>query len=629
MIVEDEDEIMQKVKRTGLIRNIRSYTFMILISLLAIFSISILIDRIIIINNTKNRIYNDNMKHQTEIIREEILIVDNVINHYIDHNHDKNEIIDYLRNIRFGENNDRYIFVVTYDGTTLVNGTKRELEGKNIWDMEDPNGIKVIQEERKAAEKPGGDFIYYSWERPSTGKISPKVSFIIGIPEWEWMFGTGVYLDTVDEITAIEVKKIYKTLILQLVGLILFIALVFSFIYIRFKRFSGIVSEDISVINNCFINAELTQKPFNISEIKYDEFSVIGEHANKMIFRQKKAEREKEDYMIRLRLQREQSPLAYVDWNFDNKIIGWNQAAESIFGYSREEAIGKSYDLIIPDFEKSDVDNLFQNLGKETNQAIHTNLNITKGGQIITCEWYNNNLIDDNGNALGITAIAIDITERLRSQNEIEVKNTQLGKSIKEKNILLQEVHHRVKNNMAVISSMIALQSNTIDDEHMKELLQSSQNRIQSMTMVHENIYKNESLSEVNVNTYVLELIESLMQSFDLFDNQIELNIDVLDINLELDLLIPLGMIINEIVSNSFKHAYREGKAFELSVILKDIDTDKMYMCISDNGPGFNEDETTAKEGSIGLMLIRGLVDQIDGRLKITTKDKTVYEIYF
>jgi PAS domain S-box-containing protein len=484
-------------------------------------------------------------------------------------------------------------------------------------------------EERRIAEKQEGGFIYYSWEKPPTDKISPKVSFIIGIPEWDWIIGTGVYLDTVDEITAIEVRKIYKALIFQLIGLLLFITLIFLFIYTRFKKLSETVSKDISIINNCFSKAEIGSEPFVTQKLKYNEFSVIAEHANKMISRQKKAEREKEDYMIRLRLQREQSLLAYVDWNFDNKIIGWNPAAENIFGYSQEEALGKNFDLIIPDFEKSDVENLFQDLGGKINQAIHTNLNITKDGQIITCEWYNNNLIDDSGNALGITAIAVDITEKLRRQHEIEVKNTQLGKSIKEKNILLQEVHHRVKNNMAVISSMIALQSNTITNTHMKELLQSSQNRIQSMTMVHENIYKNESLSEVNVNTYVLELIESLMQSFDLFDNQIELNIDVLDINLELDLLIPLGMIINEIVSNSFKYAYREEKIFELSVILKNIDSDKMYMNISDNGPGFNDDETEAKEGSIGLMLIRGLVDQIDGRLEISTEDRTVYEIYF
>jgi two-component sensor histidine kinase len=107
------------------------------------------------------------------------------------------------------------------------------------------------------------------------------------------------------------------------------------------------------------------------------------------------------------------------------------------------------------------------------------------------------------------------------------------------------------------------------------------------------------------------------------------LDIDDPDINLELDLLIPLGLIINEIVSNSFKHAYRDSREFALSVILKQIDTKKMYMSISDNGPGFNAEDNAVKEGSIGLILIRCLVDQIDGSLEIITEGKTVYEIYF
>ncbi|MDA3939687.1 MAG: response regulator [Spirochaetia bacterium] len=210
-----------------------------------------------------------------------------------------------------------------------------------------------------------------------------------------------------------------------------------------------------------------------------------------------------------------------------------------------------------------------------------------------------------------------------------KLKNAQLEKFNKEKIILLQEVHHRVKNNMAIISSMISLQSNSIKDEQLKDLLLSSHNRIQSMAIVHENIYQNESLSEINIKSYISELIGYLIQSFDLLESQIMLDIDVPDIILELDLLIPLGLIINEIVSNSFKHAYRDSREFALSVILKQIDTKKMYMSISDNGPGFNAEDNAVKEGSIGLILIRCLVDQIDGSLEIITEGKTVYEIYF
>ena len=622
---------MKDNNKASLVRDVRSFTFTLLLLLLGLFVLFILIDRIMTIHTTKERIYDNNMKQQSELIRDEILNISHVVYYLIDNNYDKNKLMDYLRNVRFGNNDNRYIFVVSYDGTALINGTQRELEGKNIWEMEDPNGVKVIQEERKAAEKPGGDFIFYSWRKPTTGEISPKVSYIIGIPELKWMIGTGVYLNTVEDITAIEVKQINRSLIYQLLGLIFLFVFAFVLTYIRFKRLLEIVSSDISVINDYFITAGKNRNPIDISKIRYKKFSNISEYANKMMARRYKEEKEKDALQIRLMLQKEQSPLAYVDWDLDSRIIGWNKAAEDLFGYTKEEVIGHktSMDLIIPDWEQSEIEVLFNNLKKRSGNVIHRNYNITKDGRIITCEWYNYNLTNADGNILGITAIGIDITEKLHIQEEMEIKNVQLEKGIKEKNILLKEVHHRVKNNMAIIASMLSLQSNTIEDRRLRDLLQSSQNRIQAMAMVHENIYKNKSLSEINIKSYITELIESLMQSFDLFYDNMVMDIDVPDISLEMDMLIPLGMIINEIVSNSFKHAYKEGTEFKFSVIIKNIHDNKMYLSISDNGPGFNEDDAEKKEGSIGLMLIRGLVDQIRGRLKITTKGKTEYEIYF
>ena len=617
---------MERNKTKYLIYNIRKFTFSISLILILIFSTIIIIDRAVYIKNITKHIYSASLREQKELLKNEITLVSGFVNDFIDYGFDKDLVLNHLRKIRFGKNNDNYIFIVDYEGTTILNDTKKELEGKNIWNMEDPNGVKFIQEGRKAADKPGGDFIYYSWDQPETGKTAPKVSFIIGIPQLKWMIGSGVYIDTVKYNSEIGIRQIYKTLAFQLMGLIIFSLLLILYIRYKFKNFSKLIFADISQIDNCFINAELTKKTYNISNINYVEFFKIANRANIMIQRQQKAETEKSNIQIRLRLQREQSPLAYVDWNSNNRIIGWNKAAENIFGYTQEEALGKSFDLIIPDWEKEEVSELFQHLGKKTNHERHLNSNITKDGRLITCEWYNNRIVDDRGNDLGITTIAVDITERLHIQNEIEIKNTQLEKSLKEKNILLQEVHHRVKNNLAIVSSMLSLQANSIENEQLLELLQSSRNRIQSMAMVHENIYRNKSLSEINVKNYIEELIGYLMTSYNLWEDNISLIIDVPDINMELDLLIPLGMIVNEIVSNSFKYAYKEGKILELSVILKTIDN-KMNLNISDNGTGFNADEPEQKEGSIGMMIIRSLVNQIDGKMEIIAEGKTEYEI--
>jgi len=621
--------LTQEKSHLSLIKNIRSNIFIILLSMLVIIMVFLTIDRVVFIQTTKKHIYEETLENQSKLVKNEVLIVANMIYHYADQNYDQKKVLDYLRKLRFGANLDDYIFVVTYDGTTLLNDTKRELEGVNIWDLEDPNGVKVIQEERKAAEKPNGDFIYYSWEQPSTGKVTPKISYIIGIPEWKWMVGTGVYLDSIGFETAKQVKQIYKNLFHQLAVILVLMTLLFFLIYLKFKKFTISVSKDIATINNCFKNSENNSSFFDNSELKYEEFSIIANQAQERIIRQQKAEKKMQYSESRLRLQQEQSPLAYIGWDLNNKVIEWNPAAEDMFGYSKEEALGKGFELIIPKDETTGVNYVFSNLAKTNNRKKHINQNITKDGHIITCEWYNNNLIDNNGNVLGIAAIGMDITRRLNSHKEIAEKNMELEKSLKEKNILIKEVHHRVKNNMALISSLLSLQSNEIEDKQLQYLLQSSQNRIQSMAMVHEHIYRNDNLHDIHVNTYMTELIEYLMISLGRIDHNISLNIDIEDINLELDTLIPLGMLVNEIISNSFKYAFNGEGKFELSVILKSIEDNKFYLYIADNGPGFNSTNNSQKQGSIGLKLIKGLVEQIDGRVKIITENKTAYEIYF
>ena len=225
-------------------------------------------------------------------------------------------------------------------------------------------------------------------------------------------------------------------------------------------------------------------------------------------------------------------------------------------------------------------------------------------------------------------AVGLDITKRVEAEKKIKIKNTELEKAVKEKTVLLKEVHHRVKNNMAIIASLLSLQSNEIEDKQMLDILQSSQNRIQSMALVHEHIYKNESLSEVNVKKYITELVEYIISIYTASSSQVSLHIDVAEINFDLNALIPLGMLINEIVSNSLKYAFDGVNVLKIAITLKNID-DTYYLNISDNGPGFNFEKGSVKEGSIGLMLIKNLVEQLEGKLKVNSEGETSYEIYF
>ncbi len=614
--------------RRSLIRSIRRYILIILLSLLLVLSVVSIFDRVISVSRTRERIRNEIIDRKSQLIKSEILLISSMIHNYINEHQDKNEILDYLQTIHFENKQDHYIFVNTYKGEALLLNAKRVRDGKNIWNFEDPNGVKVIQEERKAADKPNGGFIHYSWVKPTTNIVTPKISFVIGIPELKWMVGTGVYLDSIESETVKQVKAIYKDLVTQLILLVVLLSVTSIFLYLKFKRFTTEASEDISIINKCLENVDNDSVFCETSRIKYYEFSVIGHRTNEMIEKKRKAEEAQRDSDLRFRLQKKQSPLAYVGWDLNNQITDWNPSAERIFGYSREEALGRGIDFIISETVVDGVKKVFQNLLENDGSVKYINQNITKDGRKIICEWYNSSLRDNSGKKLGIVAVGLDITKRVEAEEEIKIKNIELEKAVKEKTVLLKEVHHRVKNNMAIISSLLSLQANEIEDKQMLDILQSSQSRIQSMALVHEHIYKNETLSEVNVEKYITELVEYIISIYTVSSSRVSLNIDVAEINFELNTLIPLGMLINEMVSNSLKYAFDGAEVLKLTIILKNID-DTYYLNISDNGPGFDFEKGSVKEGSIGLMLIKSLVEQLEGRLKVNSEGRTTYEIYF
>ncbi len=614
--------------RRNLIRSIRRYILIVLLSLLLVLSVVSIFDRVVSVSRTRERIRNEIIDRKSQLIKSEILLVSSIIHNYITNYHDKNEILDYLQTIHFENEQDHYIFINTYKGDALLLNAKRVRDGKNIWNFEDPNGVKVIQEERKAAEKPNGGFIHYSWVKPTTGVITPKISFVIGIPELKWMVGTGVYLDSIESETVKQVKVIYKDLITQLILLVILLSVTSIFLYLKFKRFTTEASGDISIINKCLENVDNDSVFCEISRIKYDEFFAIGHRTNEMIEKKRKAEEAQKNSDLRFRLQKEQSPLAYVGWDLNNQITDWNPSAERIFGYSREEALGRGIGFTIPETAVDGVTKVFQNLLENDGSIKYINQNITKDGRKIICEWYNSSLRDNSGKKLGIVAVGLDITKRVEAEEEIKIKNIELEKAVKEKTVLLKEVHHRVKNNMAIISSLLSLQANEIEDKQMLDILQSSQSRIQSMALVHEHIYKNETLSEVNVEKYITELVEYIISIYTVSSSQVSLNIDVAEINFELNTLIPLGMLINEMVSNSLKYAFDGAEVLKLTIILKTVDN-TYYLNISDNGPGFDFKKGSVKEGSIGLMLIKSLVEQLEGRLKVNSEGRTSYEIYF
>lgn len=206
----------------------------------------------------------------------------------------------------------------------------------------------------------------------------------------------------------------------------------------------------------------------------------------------------------------------------------------------------------------------------------------------------------------------------------------QLRQSLKEKEALLKEIHHRVKNNLQVISSVLRLQSDYIKDEQALELFKDSQNRIRSMALIHEKLYQSRDLSEIEMQDYVRDLTETLLRSYAAPAPLATLSIQADDISLNIDTAIPCGLIINELVSNSLKHAFQEAKP-ENGIIVQIFLTDnnQYTLIVQDNGIGFPETLDFRNTESLGLELVCIFTDQLEGTIELERSQGTIFTITF
>ena len=218
--------------------------------------------------------------------------------------------------------------------------------------------------------------------------------------------------------------------------------------------------------------------------------------------------------------------------------------------------------------------------------------------------------------------IVRDITERVQTENKIKA-------SLKEKEVLLKEIHHRVKNNLQVMSSLINLQARYITDEQALQTLKEIQNRIQSMALIHEKLYQSEDMVRINFREYIQSLTAYLYQTYGVQLVAITLKSNVDDIFLDIDTAVPCGLIVNELVSNSLKHVFTEGMKGEIHIDFH-LDTDnQLTLTVSDNGVGFPQDLDFRKTESLGLRLVVMLTEQLEGTIKLDRSDGTKFEITF
>jgi two-component sensor histidine kinase len=215
-----------------------------------------------------------------------------------------------------------------------------------------------------------------------------------------------------------------------------------------------------------------------------------------------------------------------------------------------------------------------------------------------------------------------DITQRKAA--ELQIKD-----ALKEKEILIKEIHHRVKNNMQVISSILNLQCLYIQDERTIEMLKESQNRIKSMSYIHEALYQSNNLEKINFSEYVKSLSSNLNQSLNLNRETVKLVFDLDEVYLVLDTAIPLGLIINELITNAFKYAFSLGQIGELRIELKTTSNLGYVLTVSDTGKGLPAEIDIHNTETLGLQLVSTLVQQIGGQIVVDNQKGTIFVVKF
>ena len=219
--------------------------------------------------------------------------------------------------------------------------------------------------------------------------------------------------------------------------------------------------------------------------------------------------------------------------------------------------------------------------------------------------------------------------ENLEKLEQIISERTfEIQKQSEEKEILLKEIHHRVKNNLQVINSLINIQSSYIEDEKALSIFEECKNRIRTIALIHEKLYKSQDFKKINFNDYLILLIQDLVKTYNV-DTEIELKTDLQIEYFNLNTIVPLGLLLNEVISNSLKYAFRETDKGEISISLKEKSMNQFELLIGDNGCGYEGEPNKPSKSTLGLELIKILTEQLDGNITKLNQKGTVYLLEF
>jgi PAS domain S-box-containing protein len=391
----------------------------------------------------------------------------------------KTEVLKDLVKIRFGQEREGYIFGSTFKGDALFSNGKITRGEKSVWDLTDPDGIKIIQGQRKEAEKPEGGFFRYSWKKLNNNVPSPKISFTMGIPEWEWMIGAGVYLDDVEKKIALMHETLNHQIKIKTLNFILIVTVVLLLFILLINRLDRILQKDFNLFISFFDRAAYSDEKINRDTVKFYEFQQMADYANKMLLDKKTAQQglmdEKEELSVTLKSIGD----GVITTDITGKILLINTVAEKLTGWKQDEAAGK----MLPE--------VFSIINSDTGKSENPVAEVLSYGSISHME--NNNILiskkgkynitnsaapilDVKNNIRGVVLVFRDVTEQLKTEAELFK-----ARKLESIGILAGGIAHDFNNVLAGIFGNIELARMKLNSGHPSDKhLEIAENSIES-----------------------------------------------------------------------------------------------------------------------------------------------------
>jgi len=326
---------------------------------------------------------------------------------------------------------------------------------------------------------------------------------------------------------------------------------------------------------------------------------------------------------VRYRQLVEETGYGVEELDASGRIVFANEAYHRMLGYAPGALVGQRLmELLPPEFRDWAASCLRPKPeGMQTPKLEEAQM-IRRDGRIIDIEAARHTRQGPEGAVLGFTSIITEISRRKAAEKRIET-------ALLEKEVLLREVHHRVKNNLQIIRSLLYLQGKSIQGEENRRRFQEAQERIQTMALVHEQLYRSENITRVHFGPYIENLVNALKKSYDMDEGRVRIFLELEDLPLSIDLAIPCGLIVNELVSNMMKHAFPDKRSGEIRIACHSEKSGRIALSIGDNGVGFSEGLDLDNSQSLGLHLVSLLVGQLGGKITLDRSGGTCYHILF